>query len=93
MSQLSIEIQASAGTVERIKTFGAETEQRFIDWVWYAYPQVDENGDPLPDNAANRAAAFREWADGIVAGTWSNVKRWEMQEAAQQASDAVTDLE
>lgn len=92
MPQINIEIQGTSGTVTRGRTFDAAVETRFLDWLWYAYPQVDGNGDPLPKNNANLAQAFRDYADGLIFGSWTNVKRYEKERDAQAARDAVPDI-
>jgi hypothetical protein len=96
MAQFSIEFQGTGGTVTRARSFDAAVEQRFLDWIWAAYPQIDnsdpENPVPADRTPANEAAAYREFVDGFVRGTWANVKRYEQTEAAKAASDAVGDL-
>ena len=66
---------------------------RFIAWLLYSYPQLDENGDPLPVTNAVKAAAFRDFAAGQWKGVKANVLRWEQNEAAQAASGAVGEIE
>ena len=47
---------------------------------------TDENGDPR-----TQTETFNAFADAIIAGVLANVKRYEQNEAAQTASDAVDD--
>jgi hypothetical protein len=67
---------------------------RFIDWAWYWYPQLEADGvTPKPRNLANEAAAVREWMTAQWHDLKDEVLRWERQEAAQAAQDAIPDLE
>jgi hypothetical protein len=68
--------------------------QRFLDWIWYAYPQFLPDGvTPKPRNNANEADAFREWA----AFDWQFVKErvldYERSAAAQAARDSIAGIE
>lgn len=93
MAKLTWTIDHNAATLsEDSPTVSDVQMDRFIDWLWYAYPQLDENGDVLPRTLANEAQAFRDWANIQWLGTKANVIRWERSEAAQAASDAVQDL-
>ena len=96
MAKLSWTIEAASGTVtEDSPTLSDANMDRFLDWIWYAYPQMDEADPPapLPRNPANEAQAFRDWANAQWQGTKANVLRWEKTEAAQSASDGVPDIE
>ena len=93
MANLTWTISASVGTVEQDSpTLSDAQMDRFLDWLVYAYPQLDGNGDPLPVNNAVKAAAFRDWADAAWAGTKANVLNWEKNEAAQVARDGIGDI-
>ena len=67
------------------KVYSEANGQRFIDWIWVAYPQLDVNGDPLPRTQANEVKAYRDFADGFYAGTKANVLRYEDQELKEAA--------
>ena len=97
MAKLIWAIESAAGTVAKDGPVISDTNMdRFIDWIWYAYPQIDnsdpDNPVPKPRTPANEAQAFRDWADSQWLGTKANVIRWEKLEAAQAASDGVPDL-
>jgi hypothetical protein len=93
-AEISWSVETSAGTVTQTSpTLSDPQMDRFINWVLYAYPQVDGNGDPLPVTNAVKAAAVRDWMTAQWHGTKTNVLRWEKQEAAQAARDGVADLE
>ena len=93
MPELNMNFVATAGTVSATKTFNASIEQRYLDWLWYAYPQLEADGEtPKPRTPANEAQAWRDWFNKTITGTWNNVKRWEQREAAQAASDAIADM-
>jgi hypothetical protein len=97
MVDLTLTLVATGGTIDHTKTGSAETETRYLDWIWYSYPQYDvtdpENPVPKPDTPANRADAWREWAAVTLDSTWQNVKRWEQLEAARDAAGNVGDLD
>jgi hypothetical protein len=94
MVDLTLTLVATGGTIDHTKTGSAQTEQRYLDWIWYAYPQFEVDGvTPKPDTPANRAAAWREWATVTLDSTWTNVKRWEQIEAAREAAGNVGDLD
>lgn len=93
MAKLTWQITTSVGTVTQDGPDLSDAQmQRFLDWLWYAYPQLDVDGNPLNRTNANQAQAFRDWADTAYQGTKANVLRWEKQEAAQAAAEAVTDI-
>jgi hypothetical protein len=98
MAKLSWGIDANIGT----RTWnGPEVTDlnmdRFLDWVWEAYPQWvdpdDESQGLKPKNNANLAASFDDFAQTQWQGVKDNVKNWERNVAAQAAKDAVTDIE
>lgn len=98
MAQLSWSIQTSAGTT----TFNGPTisdanMDRFLDWVWDAYPQyVDPDATPKvlkTKNNANLAAAYRDWAQGQWRGLVDQVKRFEDEPAAKSAKDKITKID
>ena len=94
MANLTWSITNAAGTVTHDSpTISDANMDRFVAWVLYAYPQLDGNGDPLPVTNAVKAAAFRDFADAQWQGVKANVLRWEQSEAAQQAREAVNDIE
>jgi len=94
MAKLTWTLDVTAGIVTQDSpTISDANMDRFIDWCLYAYPQLDENGDPLPVTNAVKAAAFRDFARSQWQGVKANVLRWEQQEAAQAAREAVNDIE
>lgn len=64
---------------------------RLIDYAWAAYPQVDENGDPLPDTNANLAEALKAMAAGTIQGYKANVVNHE--NVALKAAANADDME
>lgn len=100
MAHFTISYTSDAGTTEHdSKTYSEANGDRFIDWLWAAYPQYevepDEDGNPipLPDTPGNRAKAFREWADTVYADLKAKVVNHEKHHAAQDAANAVPGLE
>ena len=78
MVNFTLSYIADAGTVSQdSKIYSEANGQRFLDWIWVAYPQLDENGDPLPRTQANEVAAYKDFADGMFAGVKANVLRAE----------------
>lgn len=96
MSSLTFTFVNNAGqTAEHTRTFNLATEDRFKAWLKdgpHAYWPVDENGDPLPETLANYGHAFDNYANTIMLATWSNVKRWEQQQAGSTAEAGVPDI-
>ena len=99
MAKLSWSAVTVDGTVTQDgPTISDAQMDRFLDWVWYAYPQFDldvEDGEtpiPLPRNNANTAKAVRDWADAQWRGTKANVLRHERNEVAEAARDAILDI-
>lgn len=93
-AQFSLSFTLGAQTVTQDSaSYSDANGQRFSDFLWAAYPQVDGNGDPLPDTPANRAQAFRDWADAIFESTKQNVLRFEKQAAKEAAEAGVGDIE
>jgi hypothetical protein len=62
---------------------------RFIDYLWDAFPPLDGNNDPLPRNTANEAAAYQLWAAEQWKRLKSKVKHYEY----ILARDSVPDME
>ena len=78
MVNFTLSYIADAGTVSQdSKIYSEANGQRFLDWIWVAYPQLDENGDPVDRDQASEVQAFRDFADGFYAGTKANVLREE----------------
>lgn len=93
-SQFDLTFTLGANSVTQSSaSYSDANGQRFSDWIWAAYPQVDENGDPLPDTQANRAQSFRDFADAMFGGIKANVLRYERQQAAAAASSGVGDID
>ncbi len=90
-------VETSAGVVEETKALGDVQMLRFIDWVFYAYPQIDytdpENPVPKPRTPATEGAAVKDWMAANWLGTKANVETWEKREAAQAAVDEVPPLD
>ena len=82
MVNFTLSYIADAGTVTQdSKIYSEENGQRFLDWIWVAYPQIDNsdpnNPVPKPRTQANEVQAFRDFADGFYSGTKANVLRVE----------------
>jgi len=93
MAGFTFTVSTAAGDVADTFTFSDANVDRFVSWALYAYPQLDENGDPKPVTNAVKAAAVREWIAGLMQGTKANVLRYEQNEAAQAAREAVGEIE
>ena len=94
MANLEFSVTTSAGTVTFTSPEYTDAKmQRFLDWAWVQYEQLDENGDPLPDNNANRAAAVQDCFAAVLNGLKGNVLRHEEGAAVQTARDGVVDFE
>jgi hypothetical protein len=94
MAKLSVTFETAAGSITvDSPTLSDANMDRLIAWATYQFPQVDENGDPLPITNAVRAAALRELGESIWRGTKNNVLRHEEAEAVQAARAAVEGLE
>jgi hypothetical protein len=71
-----------AGTITQpSKIYSEINGQRFVDYIWIAYPQIDytdpENPVPKPRTQQNEAQAYRDFADAMFAGVKANVLRQE----------------
>jgi len=94
MANISISVTTSAGTVTYDSpNLSDAAMDRLINFCLYAYPQEDEDGNPLPVTNAVKAAAIRDWGAGIFNGTKDNVLNFERNEAAQAAREAVAGIE
>jgi hypothetical protein len=98
MANLTWGLRSTPGDVDKDgPTISDANMVRFIDWMWYAYPQIDntdpENPVPKPRTPANEADAFRDWATAQWQGTKANVLRWERLEAAQEAAGDVPPID
>jgi hypothetical protein len=98
MVNFTLEYTTDAGTISHdSKIYSEANGQRFVDWIWVAYPQIDysdpENPVPKPRTPANEADAFRDWATAQWQGTKANVLRWERLEAAQEAAGDVPPID
>lgn len=77
------------------KSFQADKETRFLAWLKdgpHAYWPLDVDGNPLPDTQANYAQAYDNWINTFLLSSWSGIKRWEEDEAAQAGRDGVPDM-
>jgi len=67
---------------------------RFLDWIWDAYPQWvdpdDETQGKLPKNNANLAAAYDDFAQAQWRGVKANVLNYEQMVASAAATDPIT---
>ncbi len=91
MANLFFGVVTSAGTVvhDTPELSNADAD-RFADYVWSAYPQIENDGTtPKPRNNANLANAFRAWASALWAGTQANILRYERTEAERVARDGI----
>lgn len=94
MANYAIQFVATAGTVSSTgPTLDASQEQKFLDWVWDAYPQYEADGEtPKAKTNANIADSIRDMHAAIWRGIVNNVKRHDEIAAAQAAKDGVTEL-
>ncbi len=97
-AKLTWTIESTAGTVAQDGPIISDVNMtRFVDWLWYAYPQVDVDQDgvetPKPRTPANEAQAFRDWAARQWNITSVTVRRWEGDNLAQTAREGVGDID
>jgi len=93
MAKFSVSFETAAGTVTVDgPTLSDAQMDRLINWAVYQFPQLDENGDPLPVTNAVKAASLRELGESLWRGTKNNVLRHEANEAAQAARESVEDI-
>jgi hypothetical protein len=94
MATMTIQIVASGNTVGRTKTVSGPHLIRFLAAYKALLGQVPV--DPQVPNGAKRDMTDDEtvlaWADGLLAGTKSNVLRQEQTAAASTATQAVTEI-
>ena len=94
MATMTIQIVASGNTIGRTKTVSGPHLIRFLDAYKALLGQVPV--DPQEPNGAKRDLTDDEcvlaWADGLLAGTKSNVLRQEQTVAASAASVGVTEI-
>ncbi len=94
MAKLTWTITVTAGVIAQDGPEISEANmQRFRDWLWVKFPQLDAEGNPLARTAAREAQAFRDWADVQWAVTKANVLAHEKHVAEQAARDAVPEIE
>ncbi len=92
MANLFFGVVTNAGTVTHdTPTISTADIDRFADYVWAHYPQLNPDGTPKPKTNANLADAFRNWAEALWSGTQANILRHEKVAAAKAASDGVGD--
>lgn len=77
MANLRFTFVATSGTVtQNAPDLTALQESLFIHWLWDTYAPTGAGGQTLTRNAANEAAAFRNYANALWRGTRANVIRW-----------------
>jgi len=100
MAKLTWTFETPAGTVTRDSPLldgtdprtGKKHYERFLDWLWYAFPQLEADGEtPKPRTPANEAKAWQDWAKKEWNRTSVTVRQWERREAAQAL--AIGDME
>ena len=79
MVKFTLSYITDAGTISQdSKIYSEANGQRFVDWIWVAYPQYEVDGITLkPRTQANEVQAYRDFADGMFAGVKANVLREE----------------
>ena len=77
MANMVIQFNATAGTVtSNGPELTAGEEQRYLDWVWEAYPQYEADGVTLKAKTnANVANAIRDHHRGLWRGIVAQVVR------------------
>jgi hypothetical protein len=90
MATITIQIVASGNTVGRTKTVSGPHLLRFLAAYKALLGQVSDGNGGLRDMTDDECVLA--WADGLLAGTKSNVLRQEQTEAAATASEAVTEI-
>ena len=94
MAHFELSYITDAGTITHSsKIYSEANGQRFVDWIWIAFPQLDINNQPLPRTQANEVQAFRDYADDFYGDTKTDVLDSEKQIAAQEAVDNVPPLD
>lgn len=95
MAKLTFSITSAIGNLSvDSPTLTDPQMQRFLDFIWDAYPQFTADGiTRKTKNNANLAQCYREWAAGLWEGTKANVMSYERTKASVAASAAVTDIE
>jgi len=91
MATLTFSLQTGAGTVS--PTSPDFNESRYLDWLWENYAPVDADGNKLARTTANEAQAHRNHGAALWNGVKAAVLQYERNVAAEQARDAVTDIE
>lgn len=93
MAKISWVVETSLGTVTHD---GPEIQQvqmdRFINYVWAAYPQAEPDGTPKTRSTATEIDAVNAWGAAQWRGTKANVMRFEADVAMKVARDSVADL-
>jgi hypothetical protein len=79
MVNFTLSYTTDAGTISQdSKIYSELNGQRFVDWIWVAYPQYEADGETLkPRTQQNEMQAYRDFADGMFAGVKANVLRVE----------------
>lgn len=94
MANLTWGVTTSAGSVSQDSpTISDANMDRFVNYCWENYTQLDGNGDPLPRTTANEVSAVRDWMRQQWRAVKDEVVTWERKRAAVQARNAVGDLE
>lgn len=98
MASITWKVETAAGMVEKsTPALPEESIERFIDWVWYQYPQIDmtDPNNPVskPRTQATEVDAVNDWMAAEWVKTKNLVVGWEQREAAQAASDAIAELD
>ncbi len=94
MATITMQINTGQGTVTRNRTVSGAHLVRMLTAYKGLLGQVPV--DPQLPDGAKRDMTDEEcilaWADGTLAGTKANVLRWERDQAAVTASNAITEI-
>lgn len=94
MAKLSFTLTSAAGNVTYDGPTITDSQMtRFLDFVWDTYPQVNPDGTRKARSTANLAAAYRDWAAGVWAGTKANVRSYDTAKAEQTARAGITEID
>ena len=94
MAHFTLTYTTDAGVIDQdSKIYSEANGDRFVDWIWAAFPQLDINNNPLPRTQQNEVQAYRDFADQFYADTKTKVLDHEKQVAAQDAVDNVPPLD
>ncbi len=97
MATITMQINTGQGTVTRNRTVSGAHLVRMLTAYKGLLGQVPSGpADPetgiVPMRDMTDEECILAWADGLMAGTKANVLRWERDQAAVTASNAITEI-